>query len=176
MTSNPEIMYPAIEWVNQGEIDGNDRRWKGVAVGFEFDIRYQWSGDWKGSWTVIVNHGAIQTGHGPHGYLFDSAEEGMQAAYTEMKRRIDLRVRDAGEVMKKYVRLPARRDIAEKHVNFLLRRWDPFTLLSDEVAGYMDALKFVRAVDSDGEPVTQHEHFGNAPPPDEPQDPTTGMD
>ena len=99
-------VYPEIEWINQGELDGDDKRWKGAAEGFEFDIRYQWGGkgkeDWQGHWTCIVNHGAIQTGHGPHGYLYDSAEEAMQAAETEMKRRIDERVKSALTTLMKY--------------------------------------------------------------------------
>lgn len=97
------IVYPEIIWENVGEGRGDDWRWKGSAkvddFEFEFDLRYQWGGAWKGHWTVIVNHGAIQTGHGPHGYLFNSSEESKVAAETEMKRRIDNRVADAIETL-----------------------------------------------------------------------------
>ena len=95
-------VYPKISWVNQGEIQGNDRLWKGEALGFEFRVGYQWSGDWKGHWTCIVNHGAIQTGHGPHNYLYDTAEEAMAAAEVEMHQRVDAKIEAALDVLRKY--------------------------------------------------------------------------
>lgn len=94
--------YPTISWINQGEIQGNDRLWKGTATGFEFRVGYQWSGEWKGHWTCIVNHSAIQTGHGPHNYLYDTAESAMEAAEKEMKRRIDEDVQSAVRVLQTY--------------------------------------------------------------------------
>jgi len=100
------VWYPNVTWVDQGEIDGDDRRWKGTATGFEIDLRYQWGGKWKGHWTVIVNHGAIQTGHGEHGYLFDSVEEAKEAAETEIKRRVSEKVKSALAVLDTYTDVP----------------------------------------------------------------------
>lgn len=92
------IRYPEITWIDQDP----QRRWKGSALGYEFDVRYQAGGKWQGYWTAIVNHGAIQTGSGEFGYLFPSAEAAKTAAETEMKLRIDRRVDEAQKVLASY--------------------------------------------------------------------------
>lgn len=94
--------YPEITWVNQGEIDGDDNRWKGTAKGYEMDVRFQWSGEWKGYWTAILNCIAIQTGSGEHGYLFDTAEAAKEALEIAMHDRIDSRVKEARAVIDTY--------------------------------------------------------------------------
>lgn len=97
-----KTIYPKITWVNQGELDGDDKRWKGTALGYEMDLRYQWGGKWQGYWTAILNHGAIQTGSGEHGYLFGTVEEAKAAIEAEMRRRIDEKIVGAREVLARY--------------------------------------------------------------------------
>lgn len=100
-----KVSFPEITWVNKGERDGDDRRWKGEAEGYEFDVRYHWGGNMKGLWTAIVNHGAIQTGGGPHGYTFPDAETAKRAAEQEMKDRITAKVEAALATLGKYTNL-----------------------------------------------------------------------
>lgn len=93
------VKYPEVKWTN--EFDG-DRRWEGEAADFNFSIRYQWSGTDKGYWCALVNSRAIQTGSGPHGYRFESAEAAKEAAIATMKDRIDAKVHIALNTLKTY--------------------------------------------------------------------------
>lgn len=93
------VQYPKVEWTREYD---DDRRWDGKAEGFELSIRYQWAGRDKGFWCALVNSRAIQTGSGPHGYRFESAEAAKKAAVATMKDRIDAKVQVALNTLKAY--------------------------------------------------------------------------
>lgn len=84
-----KIVYPEITWTDQGEISGDDRRWTGEAFGFRIEVLYKWGGVWAGYWSATVNSKAIQTGIGPHGYLFETPEDAKAAVVAEVHSQVD---------------------------------------------------------------------------------------
>ena len=91
------IRYPDITW---GDCPDHDKRYKGTAKGFEFDVPYHWSGEHKGTWSAIVNH--IPIGTGEFGDNFPDADAAKTAAEAEMKRQIDGKVAAAQKILDRY--------------------------------------------------------------------------